>query len=86
MTGFWEIEEVRVGAEIMTPIAKWTRVNTDGTYETGNGWSQSSRGQWFYDDNSKSLRLQETEGMQIQDQHESFQLRFEANKMRGERE
>lgn len=84
--GVWEIEEVKVGGDIMTPVAKWTRINTDGTYETGNGWSQSARGEWYYDKNIKSLRLQETEGMQVHDQNGPFQLSFEADKMRWERE
>jgi hypothetical protein len=31
IVGFWEVKEVKVGPEIKTPVAKWTKVNEDGT-------------------------------------------------------
>ncbi len=37
VAGFWEIKEVKVGRKLMTPVARWTRINKDGSYQSGNG-------------------------------------------------
>lgn len=44
--GLWEIKQVTVGNQMMTPTAKWTRINSDSTYQSGNGWLQNSEGAW----------------------------------------
>ena len=47
--GLWEIRKVSVGDQIMTPVAKWTRINSDFTYQSRNGWLQNSEGNWTFD-------------------------------------
>jgi len=42
--GLWEISKVTV-------LAKWTRINSDFTYQSGNGWLQNSEGNWTFDQN-----------------------------------
>ena len=49
IVGFWEIKEVIVGGKIMTPVAKWSKINKDGSYQSGNGWLQNSEGTWKFD-------------------------------------
>ncbi len=48
----WEIQKVVVGSEQMTSVTKWTRINQNRTYESGNDWLQNSSGTWSYDHNS----------------------------------
>lgn len=50
VTGFWGITKVEVGDREMTPVARWTRIETDGTYRSGNGWQQNSVGNWSFDE------------------------------------
>ena len=37
-----------MGEMELTPIAKWTQINSDGSYESGNGWLKNSEGQWTF--------------------------------------
>lgn len=46
--GLWTVEKVTVGKETKTPVAKWTQINQDGTFQSGNGWVQNSEGTWKY--------------------------------------
>lgn len=57
MSGLWLITEVKVGNKKMTPDAKWSRFNEDGTQESGNGWFQHSYGSWELDEASKELSI-----------------------------
>ncbi len=50
ITGLWEIKTVNVGKRNMTPVAKWTKINTDGTFQSGNGWLQNAEGTWTFED------------------------------------
>lgn len=61
--GFWEIKKVEVGGQIMTPIAKWTKINKDGSYQSGNGWLQNSEGAWTFDSKKKLFSPKETNGI-----------------------
>ena len=47
--GLWEIRKVTVGDQTMTPLAKWTRINSNFIYQSGNGWLQNSEGNWSFD-------------------------------------
>lgn len=47
-TGFWSIAQVTVGEEIMTPVARWTKISEDGTFTSGNGWLQNMKGTWSW--------------------------------------
>ncbi|MGK7395758.1 MAG: hypothetical protein ACNS62_14355 [Candidatus Cyclobacteriaceae bacterium M3_2C_046] len=57
VTGLWEIYQVKVGDQEMTPQAKWTRFNADGNYQAGNGWQQNDLGSWHLNHQQSSLTL-----------------------------
>ena len=58
--GLWNVIDVTVGEEIMTPTAKWTRFKADGSYESGNGWQKNSEGNWSLNKETMELTLDET--------------------------
>lgn len=47
ITGLWEVKEVTVGDEAMTPVAKWFQFNEDKTSQSGNGLSQNNAGTYI---------------------------------------
>jgi len=53
--GLWGISEVQVGAESMTPVAKWIKISKDGTYTGGNGWLQNDAGTWIQVEQAKTF-------------------------------
>lgn len=55
VVGLWEVQEVKVGKEIMTPVAKWFDFEKEGNYRSGNGWLQNMAGQYKYDAPSSTL-------------------------------
>ncbi len=79
VTGFWEIKKVEMEDQSMTPVAKWTRINEDGTYQSGNGWLQNSVGTWSYDKTAKLFSPVETNG--IIDNYGPFTVSFEEGTM-----
>jgi len=83
LIGFWEIKEVKVGEEVMTPVAKWTRINKDGTYESGNGWLQNSIGTWEYDSNENNFTPNSING--IKDEFGAFSVSLSENGMKWNR-
>ncbi len=82
--GFWEVEVVEVGEENMTPVAKWFKINTDGTYQAGNGWLQNGQGNWNYDAENKMYSS--TDSLDIADEFGGFSVSFHNEKMVWERE
>lgn len=50
ITGLWGVNEVLVGTRVVTPVAKWLRINDDGMVQSGNGWTQNSLATWTYDE------------------------------------
>lgn len=84
VVGFWEIEEVKVGSETMTPAARWTRINKDGTYQSGNGWLQHAEGSWTYDESKKTFLPQETSG--VADEFGAFTVERTGETMTWQRE
>ncbi|MBN7814565.1 hypothetical protein [Algoriphagus pacificus] len=82
--GFWEVENVAVGEENMTPVAKWFKINQDGTYQTGNGWLQNGEGQWDYD--SKTNKYAAQDDLDVGDEFGAFDVSFTGEKMIFERE
>jgi len=54
LTGFWGVEQVTVGEEVMTPVAKWFRFAEDSSYTSGNGWLQNGAGSYHF--NGDQLR------------------------------
>jgi hypothetical protein len=84
VSGFWEVKEVMVGTDIKTPVAKWTRVNDDGSYQAGNGWIQNSEGTWSYDKSSQTYLPVEANG--FDDHYGAFKVSFKDTQMIWERE
>ena len=81
--GFWEIKNVMVGEKDMTPVAKWTKINKDQTYQSGNDWLQHSRGKWIYDIKTKQFLPKEKFG--IEDEYDAFTVSFLDGSMIWER-
>lgn len=81
--GLWEVTSVKVGDKSMTPIAKWSRFNADGTYQSGNGWTQNDAGTFNYDEKKQVLVINSTYG--IKDPAGAFQVRYDFNGMIWER-
>lgn len=79
ITGFWEVTKVSMGDRSMTPVAKWTKINADGTYQSGNGWVQNATGTWTYDKSTKQFSPEETNG--ITDEYGSFSVSFKDETM-----
>ncbi|MCO6479228.1 MAG: hypothetical protein J5I94_21515, partial [Phaeodactylibacter sp.] len=84
ITGLWEITKVEVGDQAMTPVAKWTRIDADGTYQSGNGWLQNSAGTWIYDKESGEFLPTETLG--LTDPFGAFKVSFTDKGMAWTRE
>lgn len=82
--GLWEITEVTVADQVMTPVAKWTRIYSDGNYESGNGWLKNSEGTYTYDTLSHQFSPTETNG--ILDKFGAFRVSFEEGNMLWERD
>lgn len=82
--GLWIMERVQVGGKEMTPIAKWTHIHSDGTYESGNGWLKSSEGTWTYDPAEQTFLPEETNG--LIDPFGAFKVTFEGENMKWTRE
>lgn len=84
MTGLWGVEKVSAGDQEMTPIAKWFRINEDGTFESGNGWMQNSEGIWEFDGQNYTYLPTTKNG--LVDKFGAFYVQFEDKKMLWQRE
>ncbi|MFY0689274.1 MAG: hypothetical protein JXQ90_19040 [Cyclobacteriaceae bacterium] len=84
MIGLWEVGKVAVGKENMTPVAKWFRINADGTYQAGNGWLQNGSGNWKYDKQNNLYTA--TDPLDVADEFGGFTVSFDGTKMLWERE
>jgi len=82
--GFWEIKNVMVGDQNMTPVAKWTKINADGSFQAGNGWLQNSEGSWNYD--AKNNMYTAIDSLGIIDEFGGFNVSFDGENMYWERE
>lgn len=83
LIGFWEIEKVAVGSKNMTPVAKWTKINSDGTFQSGNGWLQNAKGKWNYNASDKTYSA--TDPLDVYDEYGGFSVLFAQKKMYWER-
>jgi hypothetical protein len=68
----------------MTPVAKWFRINADGTYQAGNGWLQNGNGTWNYDKQNNLYTAKDP--LDIADKNGGFTVSFDGEKMQWERE
>ena len=78
--GLWMIKNVHVSNRDLTPVAKWTHIKADGTYESGNGWMKHSEGRWTFNDSGKTFLAEENNG--IIDPYGAFTVSFEGKRMR----
>jgi hypothetical protein len=81
--GLWEMSKVEVGDQTMTPVAKWTQINPDGTYQTGNGWLQNGAGTWTYDKKNNAFEALDPNG--IKDEFGPFTVSFLGKNMQWQR-
>lgn len=77
--GLWLVEQVVVGNETMTPVAKWFRIEPDGTYQAGNGWLQNNRGTWSYNADKNLYTAEDT--LDVADEMGGFEVHFQDEKM-----
>lgn len=84
LIGLWEITQVTVSNEHMTPIAKWVAFKADHTHRGGNGWVQHSIGTWHFDQNKSALNILTTNG--IEDPYPPFIVSQNDNGMQWKRE
>lgn len=82
--GFWTIETVSVGKQNMTPVAKWTKINADGSFQSGNGWLQNSKGSWNYD--AQTNQFSALDSLGLKDEFGGFTVSFDKGKMYWERQ
>ena len=68
----------------MTPVAKWTKINEDYSFQSGNGWLQNSAGTWKYVEEKKQFVPEDTYG--LKDEYGAFTVSFSGEKMKWERE
>lgn len=84
LIGLWVVEKVAAAGQEMTPVARWFRINENGTFESGNGWTQWSEGDWTYDDSTKQFLPEEKND--IKDPSGAFTVSFAGEKMLWKRE
>lgn len=77
--GLWQVDQVMVGDEFMTPTAKWFEFQSNGEQTAGNGWVQNGMGTWTYNATTKELLTYDRQGKA--DEYGAFQLSFEEEKM-----
>lgn len=81
--GLWEMTQVKVGNEMVNPVAKWTRIHQDGTYQTGNGWLQNGAGIWTFNKKKNTFKAEDPNG--IKDEFGPFTVSFSGKNMIWER-
>jgi hypothetical protein len=81
--GLWIVKAVKVGDEEMTPNARWTRFNSDSTFESGNGWYQHTIGTWKLLDGGKKLLVENEKG--LVDPYDPFSIRIKNDTMHWSR-
>lgn len=86
ITGLWHITHVQAGDQEMTPVAKWTRISADGTFESGNGWLKSSEGTWLFNEADQTFNPTETNGLGLVDPYGSFAVSVDGEEMTWRRD
>lgn len=81
--GLWVVEKVTVGDRVMTPVAKWVRLDADGTQFSGNGWLQHTSGTWHL--NAQTSELSFTSEPGPEDDFGAFKINYDAQHMTWER-
>jgi len=81
--GLWIVKKVQVGTEELTPVAKWVKLETDGTQLSGNGWLQHTFGTWNYDASTSELLFFSEPGPE--DEFGAFKVKYQGQQMTWER-
>jgi hypothetical protein len=55
--GLWQVRKVEVEKELMTPVARWFRLD-NGKQTSGNGWQQHSFGTYHFDTKKSTLTFE----------------------------
>lgn len=84
IVGFWKVTQVVVGTIDRTPVAKWTKINQDGSYQSGNGGIQNAEGTWTFEKQTKKFLPVETNG--LKDPYGGFSVTFKEDHMVWERD
>lgn len=82
-TGLWVVKKVTVGNAVMTPVAKWVKLEADGTQFSGNGWLQHTTGTWKFDSENSALSFTSEPGPE--DEFGAFKIKYDAQHMTWER-
>lgn len=82
ITGLWIVDRVSVGDQVMTPVAKWFKFNSENTYQAGNGWLQNDQGVWKYTSGKTEFTTQSQIGA---DEFGAFKISFLNHQMYWER-
>lgn len=84
VVGLWNVTNVAVGDENMTPVAKWFKFTEDGAATGGNGWTQNAIGTYAYDE--KTNQLSATNRLSIKDDLGPFKVSFSSDTMKWARQ
>ena len=82
IVGLWTVDNVSVGDENMTPVAKWFEQLDDNTYKAGNGWLQNDKGTYTYNEKTNEFSPESWNG---KDEFGPFKVIFSEGKMKWER-
>lgn len=74
LTGLWEMEKMTMGDMEMTPVAKWTEIDQNGHFRSGNGWLQNATGTWSYQSSSSTF-IPKTDNVR-EDPYGGFEVKF----------
>lgn len=82
--GLWQVDQVTVGDELLTPTAQWFLFEANGQQSGGNGWIQNSKSTWTYNSSSYELLTYDSDGRA--DAYGPFNLSFKDSYMIWQRE
>lgn len=83
ITGMWEVKNVTVESENLTPVAKWFQFNDDRSMQSGNGLTQNSAGTYILTPDNSVLIFTDQYGKT--DKFGAFQVSLNGNKMNWNR-
>lgn len=83
LTGLWEVTNVDVGQEAMTPVARWFQFNEDKSMQSGNGGLHHNSGTYVVTPDNSVLILTDAYGKT--DPYGAFRVTLATRKMIWER-
>lgn len=82
--GLWEVQEVKVGTEMLTPVAKWFQFEKDETLASGNGGVRNMIGSYKLDEGKGMVQFRNENGQA--DPMGPFTYKIDGEGMQMERE